>query len=408
MNVQSGIQRGLPLAGVRVVELTHMVMGPTCGMILGDLGADVIKVEPPAGDNTRRLPGLGAGFFRTFNRNKRSVALDLKTAEGLEVARKLAASADIFSENFKPGKLDAMGLGYDDLRAENPRLIYVSHKGFLPGPYQDRTALDEVVQMMGGLAYMTGPPGQPMRAGTSVNDIMGGMWGVIGVLAALRERERTGCGQRIQSSLFENCVLLSAQHMQQFAMTGEAPSPMPVRKTTWAVYDLFKTMDGRPIFIGATGDGQWKTICRMLGLTDLLDDPQLQTNNERVAARPRIMPLIEQAVATWPFDTLCETLETHGLPFAPVNRPEDLFDDPHLLASGGLGKVQTESGGETLVPLLPLLLGERRLGEHAGAIPAIGNGTKEILAELGYSADEIARLLHTKAAAAPSQPKELA
>jgi crotonobetainyl-CoA:carnitine CoA-transferase CaiB-like acyl-CoA transferase len=402
MNMQSSPRRGLPLAGIRVVELTHMVMGPTCGMILGDLGADVIKVEPLAGDNTRRLPGLGVGFFRSFNRNKRSVALDLKTEQGLAVARKLAASADIFSENFKPGKLDAMGLGYEDLRAVNPRLIYVSHKGFLPGPYQERTALDEVVQMMGGLAYMTGPPGQPMRAGSSVNDIMGGMWGVIGILAALIERRHTGCGQLVQSSLFENCVLLSAQHMQQFAMTGEAPSPMPVRKTTWAVYDLFETSDGRPIFIGAVSEGQWKTICRLLGLTVLLGDPELAINTARVAARPRIIPLLKQAVAGWAFDELCQKLEQHGLPFAPVNRPEHLFDDPHLLASGGLGKVTTETGGETTVPLLPLLLGERRLGDHASPIPAVGNGTTTILTELGYSPDEIARLLDSKTIAAPA------
>ena len=175
----------LPLAGLRVVEFTHMVMGPTCGMVLGDLGAEVIKVEPIEGDRTRFLLGAGAGFFPMFNRNKKSIAIDLAKPEGAALARQLAGTADVVAENFKPGTMSKYGLDYASLSASNPRLIYVTHKGFLPGPYEHRTALDEVVQMMGGLAYMTGRPGDPLRAGTSVNDIMGGMFGAIGVLAAL-------------------------------------------------------------------------------------------------------------------------------------------------------------------------------------------------------------------------------
>ncbi|WP_219209882.1 CaiB/BaiF CoA transferase family protein [Variovorax boronicumulans] len=217
---------GLPLEGVRVVEFTHMVMGPTCGMILADLGAEVIKVEPPGGDKTRQLPGLGIGFFRSFNRNKKSVVLDIRTPEGLATAIELIGQCDVMLENFRPGLMAQLGLDHATLSARHPRLIYVSHKGFLPGPYEHRTALDEVVQMMGGLSYMTGPEGRPLRAGTSVNDIMGGMFGAIGVLAALRERERTGRGQEIQSALFENCAFLSAQHVQQFLMTGEPAPPM--------------------------------------------------------------------------------------------------------------------------------------------------------------------------------------
>ena len=166
-----------PLSGIRVVEFSHMVMGPSCGLVLGDLGAEVVKVEPiPQGDNTRRLVGAGAGFFAAFNRNKKSLVLDLKTDKGVAFAKKLIGHSDVLTENFRPGGLDALGLGYEALKEDHPGLIYCSLKGFLAGPYENRAALDEVVQMMGGLAYMTGPPGRPLRAGTSVNDIMGGMF----------------------------------------------------------------------------------------------------------------------------------------------------------------------------------------------------------------------------------------
>src|SRR5713226_7241109 len=266
--------QGLPLAGMRVVEFSHMVMGPTCGMILGDLGAEVIKVEPIAGDNTRRLIGTGAGFFRMFNRNKKSIAVDLADPKGLEAVERLIASADVLIENFKPGTMAKYGLDYPTLAAKHPRLIYVAHKGFLPGPYEHRTALDEVVQMVAGLAYMTGPRGRPLRAGTSVNDIMGGMFGAIGILAALREREKTGRGQEIQSALFENCVFLAAQHMQQFQMTGEAPPPMPERVSAWSVYDVFTLADGQ-LFIGAVSDKQFTTLCEVLECRDLLVEPAL-------------------------------------------------------------------------------------------------------------------------------------
>ncbi|RYF75885.1 MAG: CoA transferase, partial [Comamonadaceae bacterium] len=275
----------LPYAGVRVVEFTHMVMGPTCGMVLGDLGAEVIKIEPIGGDDTRRLLGSGAGFFPAFNRNKKSVALDLKTPDGLAAAMRLVATADIVSENFRPGTMKKLGLDYATLRRRDPRLIYVSHKGFLPGPYEQRTALDEVVQMMGGLAYMTGRQGDPLRAGTSVNDIMGGMFGAIGAMAALRRREQTGEGCEVQSALFENNVFLVAQHMLQYAATGVAADPMPSRISSWAVYDVFTVRDGEQIFLAAVSDKQWLVFCRAFGLEALLADPRLATNNDRVRAR---------------------------------------------------------------------------------------------------------------------------
>ncbi|MDC6167124.1 CaiB/BaiF CoA transferase family protein [Paucibacter sp. XJ19-41] len=374
-------QRPLPLAGIRVLEFTHMVMGPTCGMILADLGAEVIKIEPPGGDKTRRLPGLGIGFFRSFNRNKKSVVLDIQSEAGRAAAKELIAASDVVLENFRPGLMSGLGLDYASLSTTQPGLIYVSHKGFLPGPYEHRTALDEVVQMMGGLSYMTGPKGRPLRAGTSVNDIMGGMFGAIGVLAALREREATGRGQEVQSALFENCVFLSAQHMQQFSMTGEPPPPMPSRVSAWSVYDVFGLKDGEQLFIGAVSDKQYLTLCRLLERPDLAADPALQTNAQRVAVRPQLLEQLGESLKTREIGELSAALEAVGLPYAPIMRPEQLLDDPHLRASGGLAPMQTEDGGSTDVVLLPLLMGGRRPGVRM-PLPGIGQHTDEILARL--------------------------
>ena len=245
----SSAKPNLPLTGLKVVEFTHMVMGPTCGMVLADMGAEVIKVEPIEGDRTRHLLGSGAGFFPMFIRNKKSIALDLRSPEGVKVAQALCAGADVVLENFKPGTMVKYGLDYASLAKTNPKVIYVSHKGFLPGPYEHRVALDEVVQMMGGLAYMTGRPGDPLRAGTSVNDIMGGMFGAIGALGALIQRGITGRGQEVQSALYENNVFLVGQHMLQFAITGQAAAPMPDRISAWAVYDVFTVKNGEQIFL---------------------------------------------------------------------------------------------------------------------------------------------------------------
>ena len=373
--------QALPLTGVRVVEFTHMVMGPTCGMILADLGAEVLKIEPPAGDKTRDLPGLGIGFFRSFNRNKKSVVLDVRTDADLCRAKALIATADVVIENFRPGLMNRLGLGYEALSQANPRLIYVSHKGFLPGPYEHRTALDEVVQMMGGLSYMTGPEGRPLRAGTSVNDIMGGMFGAIGVLAALRERERTGRGQEIQSALFENCAFLSAQHVQQFLMTGEAPPPMPSRVSAWSVYDVFTLAGGEQLFVAATSDRQFQTLCRVIDRPDLAADPALATNAQRVAVRPQLLKSLGETMASQDKADLSARLEEAGLPYAPITRPDELVDDPHLLQSGGMVPMTTDDGGITRTILLPLTLGGRRLGVRK-PLPRIGEDTEATLAAL--------------------------
>ena len=374
-------QASLPLAGVRVVEFTHMVMGPTCGMILADLGAEVIKVEPPGGDKTRKLPGLGIGFFRSFNRNKKSVVIDINTEEGRATAAELAGQCDVVLENFRPGLMKKLGLDYETLSKKYPRLVYVTHKGFLPGPYEKRLALDEVVQMMGGLSYMTGPVGRPLRAGTSVNDIMGGMFGAIGVLAALREREATGRGQEVQSALFENCVFLSAQHMQQYLMTGEPPPPMPARVSAWSVYDVFTLADNEQLFIGAVSDKQFETLCRVLERTDLLERPGFADNASRVAVRPELLATLGEILIHHRIEEISPKLEAAGLPYAPIMRPEQLVEDPHLKASGGLAPMTTDDGGVTEVVLLPLLMGGRRPGVRS-PLPKAGEHNDEILSQL--------------------------
>ena len=369
-----------------------MVMGPTCGMVLADLGAEVIKVEPIGhgrdGDATRQLIGSGAGFFPLFNRNKKSLALDLETSQGKEAVLRLIATADIVSENFKPGTMKKLGLDYESLKALNPRLIYISHKGFLPGPYAHRTALDEVVQMMGGLAYMTGRPGDPLRAGTSVNDIMGGMFGAIGAMAALAQREKTGLGQEVQSALFENNVFLVAQHMMQFAVTGQPAAPMPARISAWGIYDVFKVKDDGQIFLAVVSDSAWVTFCDAFGFDDLNQDPRLKTNNDRVRERDWMMPALRERLAAFTAAELSATFEQHSLPFAPITRPQDLMSDPHLLATGGLAPITLPDGRETQTVLMPFTLDGQRPGVRLNP-PKLGEHNAEVLEGLGYSAIEI-------------------
>jgi crotonobetainyl-CoA:carnitine CoA-transferase CaiB-like acyl-CoA transferase len=379
------------LRGIRVVEFVHMVMGPTAGLVLADLGADVIKVEPaPDGDNTRRLGASGSGFFAMMNRNKRSIAVDLKSPAGRALVLRLLADADVLVENFRPGAMEKLGLGPKELAKLNPKLVYCSCKGFLPGPYEHRVALDEVVQMMGGLAYMTGPIGQPLRAGSSVNDIMGGMFAAIGILAALNERHTTGRGRHIESGLFENNVLLMAQHMAQFAVTGKEAPPMSERMVAWPVYDIFDVTDGQ-VFVGVVTDTQWKVFCEAFGLETLLANPDLGTQELRRTARSWVIPMIAGKLAGLTKSALMTRCEELGLPFAPIARPVELFDDPHLNAAGGLLPVTLADGRVTKLPNIPLAIdGERP--ELRRDLPKVGEHGAEIAAELGYSESEIAAM----------------
>jgi len=389
------MSKALPLAGIRVAEFCHVVMGPTCGLILADLGAEVIKVEPLDGDHTRKLTASGAGFFPTYNRNKKSIAVDLKSPQGREAVLKLIASADVVTENFRPGAMDKLGFGYDAVSRIKPEIIYCSLKGFLPGPYDHRTGLDEVVQMMGGLAYMTGGRFGPLRAGASVNDVMGGMFGAIAILAALHQRSATGEGQYVQSALFENNAFLVAQHMMEGLMLGKPATPMPDRVRAWALYDNFKTADGELVFVGVVTDTQWKVFCDAFGLAELLVDPALKTNPQRVEQRPRILPIVTAIFARMTKQELMDKCEELGLPFAPIAKPEDLFEDPHLNASGGLVPVTLLNGRKTKVPNLPIEMDGQRFGTRLD-IPQVGEHTREVLSSLGYTATAIEALAEAK------------
>lgn len=372
-------QAELPLKGIRVVEFTHMVMGPAVGVILADLGADVLKIEPPGGDKTRRLPGSGAGYFPMYNRNKRSICLNTKSEEGLAKAKSLCDQADVVIENFRPGAMDKLGLGYESLSATNAGLIYCSLKGFLPGPYDHRTALDEVAQMMGGLAYMTGLPGKPMRAGASVIDVTGGMFGAIAILAALEQRHRSGQGQHVQSSLFETTGFLVGQHMAQNAVSGQPLKPMSVRTSAWAVYDIFDTADGDQLFVAVVSDTQWRLFCEAFGFDEFAADRGLDKNSDRVARRDEIMPVIRANFMTHSKQELMQALEHTGLPFAPVATPEDLFDDPQLNADG-LVEVTLADGQQCKLPSLPVAFGNQRLGLRHD-LPTVDTDSEQVISD---------------------------
>lgn len=386
----------LPLADIRVVEFTHMVMGPTAGVILADLGADVVKIEPIGGDNTRRLKGSGAGYFAMYNRNKRSIALDLKSPEGKKIVLQLIKKADVLIENFRPGAMDKLGFGYKALKKINPRLIYCSEKGFLAGPYAHRTALDEVAQMMGGLAYMTGPPGRPLRAGASVIDVTGGMFGVIGILAALHQRKTTKKGQSVTASLYETTAFLVGQHMAQHAVTGTPAAPMPARVSAWAIYDVFDTKDDDKVFVGVVSDTQWKVFCEAFGLKDFAADQTLASNNGRVAARDRVKPVIEKLFKQFTKAQLMAKLEQTGMPFAPITKPHEMVDDPHLNAAGGFVPLTVpdgeRKGTKMKLPALPLEMNGKRFG-LVRDLPRQGQDTRAVLKQLGYKPATIKAML---------------
>jgi crotonobetainyl-CoA:carnitine CoA-transferase CaiB-like acyl-CoA transferase len=386
------VEKKLPLEGILVLELGHTVMGPTAGLVLADMGADVYKVERTGkGDDTRWLKGFGAGFFPFFNRNKKSVSIDLKSDPGKQVLLRLVEKADVLIENFGPETVERLGVSYDVCRERNPRLIYCSLKGFMPGPYEKRPALDEVVQMMGGLAYMTGPTGRPLRAGSSVTDILGGSYGAIGILAALYQRQFTGRGQLVQATLFESVAFLVGQHMAITAVSGQAPPPMPDRGRTWSVYDLFKTVDGELLFIGVTSDRHWQRMCDTFGFSDWADDPHLATNQGRIHAREWFLPELHQRLGKLSKADLMALAEKAGIPFAPVARPQDLFDDPQLNQSGSLATTTVPGGGVAKLPKLPLRMDQSPFDLRLNP-PGIGEGSLGLYKKCGFSETEIRSL----------------
>ena len=388
------MSNSLPLSGIRVLEFTHAVMGPTTGLLLADMGAEVIHIEPPEGDNTRRLKGFGTGYFPFYSRNKKSLAVDLKSDEGKELIRKLVPTADVIVENFGPGTIDRLGYGYEAMSALNDRLIYLSLKGFLSGPYEKRTAMDEVVQMMGGLAYMTGPPGKPLRAGTSIIDIGGGMFGAMGILMALYEREQTGKGKFVKSSLFETTAFFMGQHMAYSAMTGGNIPPMPARVSAWSIYRTFETKDDELVFVGIISDKHWKKFCDTFERSDWAEDGRLDTNNGRIDERDWLLPAVEEMMRGFTKQEIIDRCDRVGIPFAPIARPEHLFDDPQLnqdAAGKGLLSSTLPDGTRTKLPRVPLEYGDADFGLRNDP-PAIGAHSAEIMKSVGYSADDIAAL----------------
>jgi len=385
----------LPLSGITVIEFTHMVMGPAVGAILADLGAEIIRIEPIGGDKTRNLTGSGAGYFPMFNRGKQSLCLNLKSEAGKTIALSLLKNADVLIENFRPGAMDKLGFGYADMHAHNPSLIYCSEKGFLSGPYEHRTALDEVTQMMGGLAYMTGPPGQPLRAGASVIDITGGMFGAIAILAALQQRHSTGEGQKVTAALYETTAYLVGQHMAQQSVTGTPAQPMPVRTSAWAIYQIFDTKDDDQIFVGIVSDAQWHAFCDAFDLAELKTNPDYTSNNDRVTNKERLIPAVAAMFKSYDKSVLMEKLEHIGLPFAQVAKPSDLFDDPHLNAKGGLVDVALPNGNAAKLPALPIEMGGHRLGADTD-LSKPGADTDRLLKSLGYASVDIEELKQSK------------
>ncbi|UWU19226.1 CoA transferase (plasmid) [Rhizobium sullae] len=376
-----------PLEGIRVVEMSHMIMGPSCGMFLGYLGAEVIKVEPPQGDKTRTLTGMGRPMFPLFNRGKKSVTIDVRTEAGRQALERLLSTADVFVENFRDASLVKAGVDAETLRKKFPRLIFAACKGFLSGPYQNRTALDEVVQMMTGLAYMTGPTGMPLRVGSSANDIMGGLFAAFSVLAAILDRQSSGNGHEMRIGLFENCLLLVAQHMVQFELEGKNPPPMPEREFSWPVYDIFADKDGKQMFVGAVTEGQWATICRLLDLDHLLTDPRLQTRMDQINARSWTIPLVAEKIAQHSVQDLETQFEAVGLPFSPISKPCDMYDDPHVMRPGGIA-VSSYENTTFRAPALPFEVDGTML-TGGGDVPTVGMDNAEVLGALGLTIAEV-------------------
>lgn len=376
------------LDGIRVIDLSRILSGPYCTMILADMGADVIKIEPPQGDDTRAWgpPFIDdqSSYFLSVNRNKKSIVINLKTPEGKSILLDLIKTADIVVENFRPGTLKKLGLDYEVLSQVNKRIILASISGFgQTGPYAMRPGYDVIAQGMGGLMSVTGEPGRaPVKAGFSVADVGSGMWATIGILLALQSRHQTGVGQWVDASLMETLISWQTYLAGNYFATGVNPKPLGGAHPNICPYQVFPAEDG--YFNLAVGnDTLWKKFCEVLELTHLTDDPRYSTNPKRVENRDILVPLLEDLFKTKPFKHWVERLEAAGVPAGPVYELSDLFEDPHVIAREMVVPMQHPSIGEIKQVGIPIKLSETP-GELLTPPPLLGQHTNEILKELGF------------------------
>ena len=390
------------LAGLKVLDCTHVIAGAYCSMVLADLGADVIKIEPPAGESTRGMRGAGGGFraFDYVNRNKRTIALDLSTERGAEVVRRLVETADVFVENYRPGSMDRMGLGYERLSAINPRLVYCSVSGFgLDGPYRERGGFDLVTQAMSGIMSFVGEAGsdQPCSTAVPISDLNAGVFGAVGVLAALQSRHTTGKGQHVETSLLESALAYTIWETGMYLSSGEVATRNGARHRLAAPYEPLKTADGH-IVVGVNSQRLWKRFCEALGDAGLCEHPDFNSPAGRMKHRDALQARLETVLARDTTANWLPKFEAVGVPAGPLNTIAEAWDDPQVKARGLLG----EAGGRRFVKT-PIKLHDTPV-ELARGPGEVGEHTREVLAEAGYSDGEIESLVASGAAA--TQRKE--
>ncbi|HXU24980.1 MAG TPA: CaiB/BaiF CoA-transferase family protein [Tepidiformaceae bacterium] len=377
-----------PLEGITILDLTWVLAGPYASMVLCDLGADVIKVErPPWGDIARTTGPYQngwSGYFFSINRGKRSIAIDLRKDEGRDLFLRMAATVDVVMENFTPGTMDRLGIGYEALAARNPKLIFASTSGFgQTGPYRSRPALDIVVQGMGGVMSITGEPGRPpVRPGASYGDLVAGLYTAIGILSALHERNASGKGQAVDISMLDCQVSVLENAIMRYGVTGQAPGPLGTRHPSATPFQAFPTADGYVVVaLGFGEENQWALFCGILGLAELIDDPRFNTGPKRTALHSELEPIIATAMRQRRSRQWLDDFEAAGIPSGPVNTIPQMLDDPQVAAREMVRPVTHPVAGTIRIANTPVRLSRSESGIK-GPPPSLGQDTRDVLAEL--------------------------